>query len=202
MQAGRGHGHRALLGGVDGLETVAILGFRIAGHVAGKWGLAQLVNRLHEFLMRAVEQETQGAAARRGVVNDFSHQLVVLAEVQLVADSDFPSWVHEHVPQEALAVKLAKQEHLDDRASLLLVSVHLGGEDLGVVGHEHVAFVKDVHDVLEHAVLEGARVPVNDHQATVVAVVERILSHQFFRHVVPELGELHALHCHGCGVVE
>ena len=202
VQSSRGHGHRTLFRGVDGLEAVAVLRFRVAGHVAGERGLAQLVHRLHELFVRPVEQEAQGAAARRRVVDDFRHQLVVLAEVQLVADADFPRGVHEHVPQQALAVQLAKQEHLDDRAGLLLVAVHLGGKHLGVVGHEHIAFVEDVHDVLEHAVLEGARVPVNDHQAAVVAVVERVLGHQFFRHVVPELGELHALHCHGCGVVE
>ena len=178
MQTGGGNGDSTELVGVDRLKTLAVFGFHFALEVLGDGGLTQFGDDLHEFLVRAVEQETEGSATRRGVVDDFSHQLVVLTEVKLVADADFTCGVHEYIPQDAFAVQLAEQEHLDDGTGLLLVAVQFGWENLGVVGHKYIAFIEFIQDVLEHLVLNFSGVLVDDHQAAVVSVFEGPLSNE------------------------
>ena len=83
-----------------------------------------------------------------------------------------------HIPQDAFAVQLTEQKHLNDSAGLLLVAVQFGWEDLGVVGHKYIAFIEFIKDVLEHLVLNLSGVFVDDHQAAVVSVFEGPLSNE------------------------
>ena len=52
-----------------------------------------------EFLVRAVVKEAQGAPPGGCVVDDFGHKALIVTEIQLVANPDFPCRIHNHIPQ-------------------------------------------------------------------------------------------------------
>ena len=187
VHAGRRGGHGAFVPGEDRLVALGVLRLDLVAHPLGQRGLAQTEKRLLELLVGAVEQETQRAAARSGVVDHLGNQQVVVAEVELVADADLARRIDQHVPQAQFAVQLAQQEDLDLGAGLLLVAVQTGREDLGVVEDEEVLFVEILDDILEDAVCDGAFGAVDDHQARVVPVFRRMFRQHFGGEFVPVL---------------
>ena len=150
VQTGGGSHHGAFLAGEDGLVTLGVLGFGVAGDVVGQGRVALVVQVFLELVVVAVIEETQGAAARGGIVDDLGHHRVVKPEVELVADANLAGGLHEHIPQLVVGIEFAQQEHLDTCSRLLLVAEEFGGEDLGVVEYKQVMGVEVVKYVLEH----------------------------------------------------
>ena len=187
VHAGRRSGHGALVAGEDRLVAFGVFGFDLFADPFRQRRFAHLEQRLLELLVRAVEQKTQRAAARSGVVDHFGHQKVVVAEVEFVADADLAGGIHQHVPEPQLAVEFAQQEDFDLGARFLLVAVQPGREDLRVVEDEDVLFAEVVDDVLENAVFDGSFRTVDDHQARFVAIDGRIFGQQLGAEVVPVL---------------
>ena len=60
-------------------------------------------------LVGAVEQEAERPAAAGGVVDDLGDEVLVLPEVELVADANLPGRIDEHVPEQGLAAELAEE---------------------------------------------------------------------------------------------
>ena len=187
MHPRRGSHHGPLLRGEDRLVAFAVLRFDLLAHPARKGRLAQFEERRLEFVVIAVEQEAQRAAARSGVVDHLGHHQVVVAEVELVADADFAGRIDQHVPQAQFAVQLAQQEDFDLGAGLLLVAVQTGRKDLRVVEDEQVALVEIVDDILENTMLDRALGTVHHHQTRLVAVLGRVLGQHLRLELVPVL---------------
>ena len=183
----RGSHHGPLLRGEDRLVAFAVLGFDLLAHPARKGRLAQFEERRLEFVVIAVEQEAQRAAARSGVVDHLGHHQVVIAEIELVADTDLARRIDQHVPQTQFAVQLAQQEDFDLGAGLLLVAVQTGRKDLRVVEDEQVALVEIVDDILEDTMLDRALGTVHHHQTRLVAVLDRVLGQHLRLELVPVL---------------
>ncbi len=74
MQAGSGGHYGAFVGGVDGLEGVNVHFFRLAADVFGQRRLSHAEEHAFEFVVRAVVEEPQCAAAGCGVVYHFGHE--------------------------------------------------------------------------------------------------------------------------------
>ena len=115
--------------------------------------------------MGAVVEETESAAARGGVVDNLGHHRLIVAEVKLVADSDFTGGLHKHIPELVFGIELAKQKHFNARPGLFLVAEQPGRENLGIVEHKNVAVVEIVDDILEYPVLDFTARTVDHHQA-------------------------------------
>ena len=192
MHAGGGRGDCAFVFGKDALEAFQVFRFALAAYETGDRRFAEGVERTLELVVVAVVEEAECAAAARCVVDNFRHNGVVLAEVELVANSYFTRGVYEHVPQAQFLVEFAQQEHFDPCAGLLLISVEACGEHLGVVEHEDVVLVEEVEDILEHAVLYLARLAVEHHHAALVAVGRGILGNLLLRQVKLKLGKFHS----------
>ena len=98
MESGSRSDHSPFVTGKDVLITLGIELLDRTGDVGGQRHLAQLVECLLELVVRAVVEEPQRAAARGGVVNHLGHHRVVVAEIELVADTDFPGRLDQNVP--------------------------------------------------------------------------------------------------------
>lgn len=120
-------------------------------------------------------------------IDDLRHDGVVFAEVELVANADFPCRLYQHIPEAKLLVELAQEEHLDVRPRLLLIAEEACGKHLRVVEDEHIVFVEVVQEVDEVAVLYLAAVAVKHEQAAVVAVRSGIFCNMVFGKVELEL---------------
>ena len=102
--------------------------------------LAQRVQSFLELIMIPVIKEAKRTSTRCRVVDYLGHHGIVLAKIQLIADTDLTSRIHQHVPQTQILVQLAQQEHLDTRAGLFLVAIQTSGKYFRVVEDKHVAF--------------------------------------------------------------
>ena len=192
VHAGGGGGDCAFVFGKYALEAFQVFRLALAAYETGDRGFAEGVERTLELIVVAVVEEAERAAAARGVVDDFRHNGVVLAEIELIANSDFTRGVYEHVPQAQFLIELTQQEHLDACAGFLLVAVEACGEDLGVVEHEDVVLVEEVEDILEHAVFNLARLAVEHHHAAFVSMRRGILGNLLLRQVELKLGKFHS----------
>ena len=192
MHAGGGRGDCAFVFGKDALEAFQVFRFALAADETGDRGFTKGVERTLELIVVAVVEEAECAAAARGVVDNFRHNGVVLAEIELVANSYFTRGVYEHVPKAQFLVEFAQQEHFDSCAGFLLVAVEACGEDLGVVEHEDIVLVEEVEDILEHAVLYLARLAVEHHHAAFVSMRRGILGNLLLRQVELKLGKFHS----------
>ena len=132
------------------------------------------IKLLLEVVVVTVVEESQGASAAGGVVDDFRHDGVVLTEVEFVADADFPCRFHEHVPQPQFGIQFPEEEYFDVGSRLFLVDVESGGKDFGVVEDEDVLVVEVFEQVDEVAVLYRAVLAVQHQQSAFVAVGGRI----------------------------
>ena len=187
MQAGSRGRNRTFVLGEDGLEALLVGGLHVALDVLREWGLAQLVYTLLELLVGAVKQETQCTSARGGVVDDLGHQLVVLTEVELVSNTDFTRRIDQHVPQQAFAVQLTQQEHLDGSTGLFLVAVEACRENLGVVCDQYITLIEVAQNVPKVVVLNRAFGTVDDHHTRVGAIFGGVLSDELGRDFESEL---------------
>ena len=191
VQAGGRCGDGSLVTGKDALEILQVFGFRLAAHESGQRGFAQGVEGLFEFIVVAVVEKSQGTSAAGRVVDDFGHDGLVFAEVKFVADTDFACGVYEYVPQAELLVEFAEQEDFDACVGLFLFPVEACGEDLGIVEHEDIVFVKVVQDVLEGLVFDFPGLAMEHHHAAFVAVGCRVLGDFLLGKFEFELGKFH-----------
>ena len=193
VESGRGSGDGAFVGGEDCLEVFGVLRGDLLFDPDGDRGLSEGEKGLLEFLVRSVEEEAEGASAGCCIVDHFGDQGIVLAEVQLVADTDFAGGLDYYVPEALFAVQLPKEEDHDVGAGLFLPSVEPGGEDLGIVEDEEVVLGEIVDDVLEYAVFDFTGLLVEDHHPALVPPADRFLRDPFLGEFEVELGKLHVL---------
>ena len=180
MQTGGRSLDGALVGRKNGLIIDGILGRNRILHPVGDRRLAHLEQGLFEFLVGSVEQETQGTAARGGIVNHLGHQRTVLAEIQFVADADLAGRIHNHVPQPLLAVQLPQQENHDIGPRLFFLAIEARGEDLGIVQHEGVTLPEIIDDILENLVFDFSGLSVEDEHARFVTPTGGLLGYPVF----------------------
>ena len=153
--------------------------------------MAQGIQSLLELLIRSVIEETEGASAGGGVVNNFRHHAVVLAEVQLVSYPDLTGRLHDHVPKPLLLRKFPQKEHYDVSLGLLFLAVKLGGDYFRVVQHEVVSFSEIIYDVLELPVLYFSAVFMKNKETAFVSPTGRFLCDFLLREVEVELRKFH-----------
>ena len=84
-------------------------------------------------------------------------------------------------------VQFTQQQHLDLGTRLFFFAIEAGGKHLGIVQHEDVAVLYIIHQVLEHAVLNGLGSAVQHHQAGFVTVFGRIRCNQLLWQIELEL---------------
>ena len=164
MRACGGHAHRSLVLCEDCLEILLVSLGHLVLHEQGHRGLSQAEQGLLELVIWTVIKETQGPSAGGGVVDDFGHQAVVLAKVELVAYADLAGGIDYHVPEPLLLVQFPEHEYHDVRAGLFLLAVETGGEHFGVVEDKGVSLSEIINDILEDAVLYFSGFPVEYHQ--------------------------------------
>ena len=181
MCAGRRNGHRAFVLGEDCLVVLVVLRRDLGLDPFRDRNLTEAEQGFLEFLVRAVVKEAQGAPPGGCVVDDFGHKALIVTEIQLVANPDFPCRIHNHIPQVLLTVELPQKKDHDVGPCLLLFAVKTGRENLCVVEHESVAFAEIVYDVFEYPVLDLSGVLVDNHQPALVAPPCRLLSHTLLR---------------------
>ncbi len=70
VKPGSGSGNGTFVAGENSLESLQIFRLRRAVDLAGNGRFSERVERALEFIVVAVVQETQGATAARGVVDD------------------------------------------------------------------------------------------------------------------------------------
>ena len=173
--------HSTLLLGENRLITLGILRLNLLTHPAWQRSLAQTEERLLELLVRTVEEESQRTSTRSGVVDHLGTQNIVLAEVELVTNTDFTRRIDQHVPQSQLAIQLAEQENLDLGSRLLLVTVEACREHLRIVKDKAIALIEVVKDILERAMLDLLRVAMHDNHTRIVSMCRRILGYKLGR---------------------
>ena len=160
----RGSSYGTLVLSEDGLVALGVNLLDLLAYPAGQGSFALFVERLLELIVVAVEQETQRAAARGGVVDHLSHQQVVVAEIEFVTDTDFACRIYQHVPQTLFAVQLAQQEDFDLCSGLLLVAIEACGEYFGIVEDEDVVRIEVLDYIFESSVFDRAGCAIDDHQ--------------------------------------
>ena len=191
MQTGGRSAYGALVSGENGLVVLYVFGSGLLFYPFGNIGFTKGEKGLLEILVRAVEEETQGASSGGCIVDDFGHKGLILTEIQLVADTYFPCRIHDDIPESLFAVKLPQEENHDVGPGLFLLAVEAGGEDLRVIEDEYVTFSEIVDDVLEQAVLDFAGVLVENHKAGLIPPLGGILGDAFLREFEVELGQFH-----------
>ena len=161
----RGSCYGTLVLSEDGLVALGVDLLDLLAYPARQGSFALLVERLLELVVVAVEQETQRTTARSGVVDHLSHQQVVIAEIELVTDTDFTCRIYQHVPQTLFAVELTQQEDLDLCSGLLLVAIEACGENFGIVEDEDVVRIEVLDYIFESSVFDRTGCAIDDHQA-------------------------------------
>ena len=171
VQASRRSRHSTFLLSKDCLEVLGILRQDIAlDDLLGDRRLAKGEEGAFELVVRTIEEEAERAAATGGIVYHLSHQGLVLAEVELVADTNLACRIDQHVPETHVFIQFAKQEDLNLGTCLLLVSVETSREDFGVVEHEDVLLVEVVEHISERFVmLDDTLLGMNHHESAVIA---------------------------------
>ena len=177
--------------GEDALVAFLVPVFHRAGDIFRKRSLAQGIEGLLEFIVVAVVKEAERTSAVGRIVDHLGHHRIVVAEIELVADTDLAGRLHEHVPETVFLIKLPKEKHFDAGARLLLVAIETGRKNLGVVENHHVAFIEEIDDLLEDMMGDLACAGVDHHQATFVTILRRTLGHQLLGKLELELRKFH-----------
>ena len=108
VQTCSGSGDRAFVFGEDALETFQIFWFRrTLDDFMRNGSFAKCIKLLAELIVITIVEESQGATAACGVVDNFSHDGVVFSKVELVANTDFTRWIYEYIPKTKIAVEFA-----------------------------------------------------------------------------------------------
>ena len=114
-----------------------------------QWRFSQGIQSLLEFIMRTVVQKAECTSARSRIVNYFGHHRVIVAEIQLVTDTDFTGWVYQYIPQAQFFVQLTEQEYFNAGTRFFLVTIQTSRKDFGIVKDKHVFVVEIVQYILE-----------------------------------------------------
>ena len=112
--------------------------------VLRQWSLTHRVEHTAKLLGGTVIEEAQGTSSGGRIVDDLRHELIILTEVELVPDTDLTSRIYDDIPQLECGIELTQEEDLDLGSSLLLVAVHTGGEDLGIVEDKDIILLEVV----------------------------------------------------------
>lgn len=187
VKTGCGGGYGALMLCKDSLEVLFVLRGGLLFDKPQDRGFSKAVECLFELLVRAVEQEPEGAAAGGGVVDNLRYKALVLSEVKLVADTDLAGGVYDNIPQPLLAGELAEQEDLNVGSGFFLLAIKACGEYFGVVENEGVSLSEVVYDVLENFMLYFSCVLMKYHKAAFVAPSCRLGGNPFCREIEVEL---------------
>jgi len=97
---------------------------------------------------------------------------------------------------------LLQQQHLDVRAGVLLDPVQSCRDDSGIVDHQQVARLQQVHNVIKMVVAARAACAVHQQQAGVVPWLHRSLCNLLFGQIKPKIRSFHTcIFLHKTGVV-
>ena len=187
VESGPGSDYGTFDLGEDALIVLEVAGLGLAPDIRGKRGVTEGVEGGLELVVGAVVEEAEGAPAGGGVVDDFCHEGVVVAEVEFVSDSDFAGGLDEDVPELVFGGELAEEEDLDAGAGFFLVTVKQSREHACVVEDHHVVLVEEVDNLVEDVVRDFAGLTVHDHQARLVALGQRMVGDERLRQVEVEL---------------
>jgi len=78
---------------------------------------------------------------------------------------------HETFP--GIAFELVQKKHLDFALGVLFDPNKTGGDDFGVIPHEHIAGVEIVEDIMEFLMLDRFLFAVDDKEAAFIAFLHR-----------------------------
>ena len=161
MQTRCGGGGRAFGLGVDRL--IAVLVGQLLVDIRGQRHLAQLVQQLFEHAL--IGEAHHAAAGFLHVFHDGAMQQPI-AEAAHRTRLQPTARTHQRFP--VRGVDAAKQQHLHGYAGVLLHAQQTGGDDLRLIDDQRVTGIQIVHNVVKMLMLNGARVPVQHHQAAVI----------------------------------
>ena len=174
----RGYNSTLLLG-KNCLITLCILRLNLLAHPAWQRSLAEAIEGLLELLIRTIVEETQCTTARSGIVNNLCSQNIILAKVELIADTNLTRRIYQHIPQSKLTVELTKQENFNLGTGLLLISIEASRKYLCIVKDKAVFLLKIVENIFKDAMLNLARISMYDNKARLITINLRILCYKF-----------------------
>src|SRR3989304_6422648 len=82
----------------DSLISFTVLGFNLPVDELWKRCLSETVQCFLELLICTVKKESQGPSSRCGVINNLSHQQVILPEVKLITYPYLSGRINKHIP--------------------------------------------------------------------------------------------------------
>ena len=165
VHTGRRCGNGTFILGIYRLVALFIFFFRLAFNVFRQRGFTQNVQNVAKFLFSTVKKEAYGTAAGSCVVNNFSYQLVVVTEVQLVAHAYFTCRVYNYIPKVIRLIQFAQQKYFYLGTGLFFPAIKAGREYLGVVHYHHILVMEIAKHVFEYFMFYLASIAMNYHEA-------------------------------------
>ena len=193
MKTRYGSSNGAFVLGVDGLIAFGVPVFDVAEllELVGEGGMAKAADVFVELFVGAVEEETDGAAAGGGIVDDFGNKGFVGTEIEFVADTDFAGGVDDDVPETHFLVELTLEEDGDFGTGFFLFAIEQGREDLGVICHDDIAGMEIIEEVFEKTMLDVLGVAVENHEAGFVALLGGLLCNEVLGQDKIKVGKFH-----------
>ena len=184
VQAGCRRSYGSFVFGEYGLVTLVVDRLNLRTDPLGQRRLAQFEQGGLEFVVIAVEQETQRPSTGSRIVDHLGHQQVVVTEIEFVSDPDLAGRIHQNIPQPEFPVQLAQQEDLDLGARFLFVAVQAGRKHLGIVESENIPRLEIIDYVFENPMLDFSSFAVQHHQPGFVPALGRIFGQHIGREIV------------------
>lgn len=188
VKTGGGCGDGSALAGVYGLIAVAIGAGIGAGDVGRKRDVADCFHASEEVVHRG---ETDVALAKLAAGDDLGLELVLIAEEEMLSDSDLASGANEAFPIVRFALQLSCEQDFDTAAEEVArgrilraerlglkagaASKKAGGEYAGVVEYQQITGVEEVGKIAKMAVGESAGGGREMQEARAGAIGQRLL---------------------------
>jgi hypothetical protein len=193
MQAGGRGCYRSRRLGIDGLIAFAIAGRIGAGDVGRERDVADAIESGEEVVHGLNGLEADMAFAELGAGQDLGLQLILIAEEEALADTDFAARANQAFPINGIRGELAGEKDFDAAPSAFAASVETGGKDASVVEDQEIAGVQKVGEVAEQAIGIFAAGSLQMQQAGSVAGGEGFLGDEFGGKVEVEIGNPHGV---------
>ena len=175
---GRSH-DSAFITGEDSLVTLEI--FRLGGAVdiPGKRRFPELIKGVLKLFVRTVEEESQRASARCGIVDYLGDHRVVFAEIELITDTYFTGRIDQNVPQTVYFVEFTEKKYFDFRTGFFFIPIKQGRKHARIVENEKVVFVEKIDNILEYTMFYRTVFAIYHHKTRLIAILCRILGNLF-----------------------
>ena len=166
--------------GVYGLVLTLIL--QLLGNIRRKRHLAELVQLLVKGL-GVILEGNQLVAVLFGLLNRGNQGAVAKQD----AHAGFETLTGARQALPNVVAFLPQQKQLTHCAGVLLLADQTGGQHLGIVHHQKVARLQEIHQIPENTVLDLIVGTVQAHQPGGIAGAAGFLRNQFLRQVEPEI---------------